>query len=183
MQILRGLNRFSRTESSVHHRVDVNRLLSEQVTLLRKTILAPAGIRDHLSLKQDLPGAAADEDSLKQVFLNLIKNAAEAMPQGGNLHIRTDYIDETASGLPGGSQTGGRVEITIKDDGPGIPENIRSRLFEPFISSKGADHRGLGLSIVHSIIKELNGTITCEADSQIGTCFVISLPLSSIEKP
>jgi len=158
-------------------------LLAEQITLLRKTILTPAGIRDYLSLKTDLPSVAGDANSLKQVFLNLIKNAAEAMPKGGNLHIWTDYIEETPFGLLTGSQTGGRVEITIKDDGPGIPEDIRSRLFEPFSSSKGADHRGLGLSIVHSIIKEHNGTISCETDSQMGTCFVISLPLlSSIEK-
>jgi len=182
VQILRRMNRFSQTESRTHLPVDVNRLLAEQITLLRKTILTPAGIRDHLSLKNDLPSVAGDANSLKQVFLNLIKNAAEAMPHGGNLHIWTDYIEETPFGLVTGSETRGRVEITIKDDGPGIPEDIRSRLFEPFISSKGADHRGLGLSIVHSIIKEHNGTISCETDSQMGTCFVISLPLSSIEK-
>ncbi len=178
-QIVRRLNRFSQPELRRHQPVDVNRLISEQITLLRKSILAPGGISDHLSLQKNLPTVAADENSLKQVFLNLIKNAAEAMPQGGNLYIRTEHAETTPSRFAKGSQTGGVVTIVVKDDGPGIPGDIRTRLFEPFISSKGSEHRGLGLSIVHSIIKEHNGTITCDSDPGMGTRFVITLPISS----
>ncbi len=181
VQIVQRLNRFSKTDLGTHHPVDVNRVLSEQVTLLRKSIMTPAGIQDHLSLQKDLPKVAADENGLKQVFLNLIKNAAEAMPQGGNLYIQTAFTEGAPAPMAKGSRTRNGVDITVKDDGPGIPNDVRSRLFEPFISSKGADHRGLGLSIVHSIIKEHNGTITCDSDSQMGTSFVISLPLSYTE--
>ena len=68
------------------------------------------------------------------------------------------------------------MEITIGDDGLGIPDSIKSRLFEPFVSSKGEGHAGLGLSITYRIITELNGTITCESDRTKGTTFRIVLP-------
>ena len=147
---------------------------------MRKSILMPAGIQDHLSLQTGLPVVVADENSLKQVFLNLIKNAAEAMPDGGNLHIATQHVRETVQRLgDSGEIPPGEIEITVQDDGPGIPDDIKYHLFEPFISSKAGDHRGLGLSIVHNIIKELNGSIACQSDKKTGTCFRISLPLTS----
>ena len=177
-QIVRRLNRFSQPELHTEQSVDVNRLFTEQLKLLRESILTTAGIYDHLSLEPKLPRVAADENSLKQVFLNLIKNAAEVMPNGGNLYIRTQFTQDKRSHLGPEPAPSGVVEITIKDDGPGIPDDIRSRLFEPFTSSKAGDHRGLGLSVVHNIIKEHNGSITCESDSEIGTCFTILLPVS-----
>ena len=179
-QIVRRLNRFAQPEPLLRRLVDVNRLLSEQIALLRKSILEPARIRDHLLLQGGLPRIAADENGLKQVFLNLIKNAAEAMPRGGNLTIRTSHAEETASGTA--QKAGGVLEITVCDDGPGIPDDLRSRLFEPFTSAKGVDHRGLGLSIVRSIIQEHGGSIRCDSDPQGGTCFVVSLPLPSNEE-
>ena len=177
-QIVRRLNRFSQPELRTEQSVDVNRVFTEQLKLLRKSILTTAGIYDHLALEKKLPRVAADENSLKQVFLNLIKNAAEAMPNGGNLYIRTQFDQDKRSHLGKEAVQPGVVEITIKDDGPGIPDDIRTRLFEPFTSSKAGDHRGLGLSVVHNIIKEHNGSITCESDSEIGTCFTILLPVS-----
>lgn len=177
-QIIRRLNRFSQPELRTEQSVDVNRVLTEQLKLLRASILTTAGIYDHLSLEPKLPRVAADENSLKQVFLNLIKNAAEVMPNGGNLYIQTQFIRDKRLHLGTEAAPSGVVEITIKDDGPGIPDDIRSRLFEPFTSSKAGDHRGLGLSVVHNIIKEHNGSITCESDSEMGTCFTILLPVS-----
>ncbi len=177
-QIVRRLNRFSQPELRTEQSVDVNRLFTEQLKLLRESILTTAGIYDHLSLEPKLPRVAADENSLKQVFLNLIKNAAEAMPNGGNLYIRTGSVQDSHSHLGKEAAPTDVVKITIKDDGPGIPDDIRSRLFEPFTSSKAGDHRGLGLSVVHNVIKEHNGSITCESDSKMGTCFTILLPVS-----
>jgi putative nucleotidyltransferase with HDIG domain len=178
-KIVRRLNRFSQSELHTEQSVDLNRLFTEQFKLLRKSILTTAGIDDHLALAERLPRVAADENSLKQVFQNLIKNAAEAMPNGGNLYIRTQLVPDKRSYSGKDASSNGVVEITIKDDGPGIPEDIRSRLFEPFTSSKTGEHRGLGLSIVHNIIKEHNGSILCESDSEQGTCFTILLPVSS----
>jgi putative nucleotidyltransferase with HDIG domain len=183
-QIVRQLYRFSQPESSQSQAVDVNRLITAHFNLLRKSILSPAGIKDHLSLQKDLPPAAADENGLKQVFLNLVKNSAEAMPKGGNLYIRTRFMEGMQSELEKGVEAvSGFIEITLKDDGPGIPDEIRSRLFEPFISSKGDAHHGLGLSIVHNIVKETGGSIACESHAHTGTVFVIALPVvKSTEK-
>jgi len=118
-----------------------------------------------------------NKNGLKQVFVNLIKNAVEAMPEGGNLNINTRLTPNGLRKLEKdaiGDQT--YVEITISDDGSGIPDSIKSRLFEPFVSSKGEGHSGLGLSIAYSIIRELNGTMTCESEQASGTTFKIVLP-------
>ena len=88
-----------------------------------------------------------------------------------NVSIITKHIPETAS-----------VEIIVRDNGPGLPEMVKSRLFEPYISTKGEGHTGLGLSIVYNIIQKLNGTITCTTEKDRGTNFRIVLPLSTKEK-
>jgi signal transduction histidine kinase len=69
------------------------------------------------------------------------------------------------------------VEITIRDEGPGIPDAIKSRLFEPFVTSKSGEHAGLGLSVAYNMINELKGTITCESGEKTGTTFKIVLPV------
>jgi len=73
------------------------------------------------------------------------------------------------------------VEITIRDDGSGVPDSVKSKLFEPFVSSKGEGHAGLGLSIAYNIIRELNGTTSCESDETTGTTFKIILPTGKRE--
>ena len=183
-QIVRRLNRFSQPKPDTEQTADVNRVFTEQLNFLQKTILRPVSIYDHLSLEKRLPPVAVDENSLKQVFLNLVKNAAEAMPNGGNLYIRTRSVRDNRSHPGEETPVSGMVEITIKDDGPGVSDDIRSRLFEPFTSSKAGDYRGLGLSVVHNIIKEHNGFITCEGagDSETGTSFTVLLPVHQPEK-
>ena len=76
----------------------------------------------------------------------------------------------------------GYVEITISDDGPGIPAEIKTRLFEPYASTKRGNHSGLGLSIVHNIILTLKGTISCESEPGDGTTFRIGLPTAYTDK-
>jgi signal transduction histidine kinase len=101
------------------------------------------------------------------------------MREGGNLYIKTRHISSSLEGDPvqEGLDSQGYVEITLKDDGPGIPDDIKARLFDPFVTSKGDGHSGLGLSIVHNLVKALNGTMTCESDTGKGTCFRIGLPI------
>ena len=70
------------------------------------------------------------------------------------------------------------IVITISDDGSGIPEKIREKLFSPFMTTKGHGHSGLGLSIVHKAVQDLGGTIECESNREKGTCFTLSLPLN-----
>lgn len=178
--IIAQLSAFSQPAIKHTESVDINLLITDLLKILEKSILLPSGIDIHLSLDSALPEIDSEKNSLKQVMINLIQNAAEAMPNGGNIFIETEPIrnpmEKPADGPP--KHPPGNIKITIRDDGPGLPESIKSHLFEPFISSKGAGHSGLGLSIVHGIIKELKGTIACKSEKETGTCFQIWLPIS-----
>jgi PAS domain S-box-containing protein len=108
---------------------------------------------------------------MRQVFSNMIINAIDALPAGGRLQISMrDTIDE---------QRGAGVEVVISDNGPGIPEGIRSRIFEPFFSTKGEKGSGVGLWVTHGIIQKHNGTLKVQSNTdreEHGTSFHIFLP-------
>jgi signal transduction histidine kinase len=113
----------------------------------------------------------ADETLMKQAFLNIMLNAVEAMPEGGDLAIATR--------LSSGGATGGRpewVEVVFDDTGPGIREEDLGRIFDPFFTTK-ADGTGLGLAITHRIIENHHGTIRVMSQRGKGTTFVVTLPL------
>jgi len=113
----------------------------------------------------------ADETLLKQAFLNIMLNAAEAMPEGGNLAISTRLSPEGAAG--------GRpewVEAVFDDTGPGIQEEDLGRIFDPFFTTK-KDGTGLGLAITHRIIETHHGTIRVMSQRGKGSTFVVTLPL------
>jgi signal transduction histidine kinase/HD-like signal output (HDOD) protein len=177
--IIHELSDFSEPGVRQKEYVDINALISDLIKIAHESLLLRSGIEGHLNLEPSLPSVMTDKNSLKQVFINLIKNAVEAMPEGGNLHINTRRLPNGLKSKYKRDIEGDQdyIEITISDDGPGIPDNIKSRLFEPFISSKGDGHAGLGLSIAYSIIRELEGTMTCESDETKGTTFQIVLPI------
>lgn len=177
-QTLRQLATFSEREVLKNEPVDMNTLLSDLVRITKKSLPEETGIKFHTSLDPSLPPVLAKTNELKQVFMNLLKNAVEALVGGGNLYIETRHVSNILGGSPErqGEEYQGYVEIIVKDDGVGIPNEITSRLFEPFVSSKAGEHSGLGLSIVHSIIKALNGRIVCESSKEKGTVFRIELP-------
>lgn len=177
--IVDRLSDFSEPEAKQTEPVDVNALLSDLVKITREPLMLDAKINIHLELEPSLPTIRSEKNALKQVFINLVKNAVEAMPQGGNLYILTECapktLGEQSKERPGDAFDS--VEISIRDEGHGIPDTIRSRLFEPFVTSKEGEHAGLGLSVAYNIIKELNGTITCESSDKTGTTFRIILPI------
>ncbi len=149
--------------------VDVNATIREVVALCQPSLLAPLGIKLETRLDDQLPVIRSDANSLKQVLINLLKNAAEAMPDGGVLSIATASIVS--------QQTAGSVSITVSDNGPGIPQELLQNLFSPMASTKGEDNAGLGLSIVSGIVSELGGNISCKSSASAGTSFDITLPL------
>lgn len=183
-RILRNLNGASEEWVRQIEAVDVNDILMDIMKITRESLINQFNIHLHMDAAPDLPPVMADKNSLKQVFINLLKNAFEAMPDGGNLHLRTRHVSSRiGTGFPNGdTDYPGYVEITISDDGPGIPADIRTRLFEPYTSTKRGNHSGLGLSIVHKIIQTLKGTITCESEPGDGTTFRIDLPSAHTEK-
>ncbi|MBI3303158.1 MAG: PAS domain S-box protein [Deltaproteobacteria bacterium] len=123
------------------------------------------GIRVEQEVSPDLPLIDADSEKLKQVLLNLCKNAAEAMPQGGTLTVRAD-------------NSGGQVRLEVSDTGTGIPAGVD--IFEPFITTK-PQGTGLGLTIVRQIVSAHRGMLTYHSIPGQGTTFTLMLPVSQPE--
>ncbi len=117
-----------------------------------------------IHVEPDLRPALFDENQLRQALLNLLRNAREAMPDGGLIDVRVE-----AAGMS--------VVIDVADRGGGIPEPIRARVFDPFFSTKG-EGTGLGLAITRHIVEAHGGTVTCDRREGGGTRFRIALPIA-----
>ena len=179
--LIRDLSDFSKQRISKKEPVDINGLLSDVVKITREYLLRDFTIKLHLDLEPSLPTIKTEKNGLKQVIMNLFQNAVEAMVGGGDLYIQTRRISTSLERHLEKDEEG-YVEITISDNGIGIPDEIKTRIFDPFFSSKGGSHSGLGLSIVHNTIKAANGTITCESNKEKGTVFKIELPITDSNK-
>ncbi|MGR9051068.1 MAG: HDOD domain-containing protein [Gammaproteobacteria bacterium] len=148
--------------------VDINTVIQDLIMLFQSGVLSVRQISTKLDLDDKLPPISTSRTKLKQVLTNLIKNAAEAASDGGTITITTRdrvYLGNDCC-----------IEISVSDDGPGLPDDIKNRLFTPVASTKGAEHSGLGLTIVKSLVDELDGTITCRSRPNEGTVFRIFLP-------
>jgi signal transduction histidine kinase/DNA-binding response OmpR family regulator len=106
---------------------------------------------------------------LREVLLNLLFNAADAMPDGGHIAVATRHSRQPGMAF---------AEVEVRDTGHGMPEAVRARVFEPFFSTKGPKGSGLGLAVAYSIIQRHGGAISVESDIGRGTTFVIRLPLA-----
>jgi HD-like signal output (HDOD) protein/nitrogen-specific signal transduction histidine kinase len=177
--ILRDLTAFSHSDVNRLERVDINALLWDLVKITKESMEKDSAIFIHTAFEPSLPWIMADKNALKQVFINIIKNASEAMGRGGNLYLQTRHLTTRLgeTRIQHGEGEQGYVEVAIRDDGPGIPDEVKARLFEPFVTSKSGGHSGLGLSISHNIIKSLSGTLDCESSKDKGTAFRIALPV------
>jgi signal transduction histidine kinase len=140
---------------------DLNAVVLGVVQLVGKEA-ERSGITVETDLDPELPRIWMDSDRIRQVLLNLALNAIEAMPGGGRVEIRTSPLPDS-------------VLLTIQDSGPGIPEDLRDHIFEPFVTSK-ASGTGLGLAVVHNWVTRHGGTIELGADPATGACFRIWFP-------
>lgn len=169
--IIEQLASFSTTATTSHvATLSLNDFLQQMLRILDATLLKPKGIRLIFNLASSLASIVTEKDKLTQIIINLVKNAAEAMPEGGSISLTTSNI------VSGDKVLGVRLDVC--DDGPGIPEKIKSNLFSPFMTTKSHGHSGLGLSVVHKMTQELGGIIECETTNEQGTRFTISLPLN-----
>lgn len=141
---------------------------------------AQAGFGAHVRFSEDydpsLPPTAGDPDQLLQVFQNLLKNAAEAVPRvGGTIAISTAFRPGVKMVRPGQQSESLPLLVTITDNGPGVPDNLIRDIFDPFVSSK-VNGTGLGLSLVSKFISDHGGVVEC--DSRPGrTRFNVRLPV------
>lgn len=147
---------------------DLAETVTDVVNLLCDSEFAPASVSIALHRMAPTVQVACDPGALKQIFLNLLKNAIEALDGKGRIDI--SYLGVT-------SQDGRQyASLSVKDNGPGIPADVMARLFTPVRTQKGADHKGIGLSIVHNLVTKMGGHIHCNSGN--GTVFELLLPLS-----
>jgi signal transduction histidine kinase/putative methionine-R-sulfoxide reductase with GAF domain len=162
--------RFARPASPLFEKTDLLPIFEEILQLLR-----PQMERGKITVKKEfepLPLITVDKEQIKQVILNLLMNAIQAMPAGGELGIKGRF-----------SKDGYWVELAIQDSGLGIPPEDMDKLFDPFFSTKEGGI-GLGLSIAHRIIDQHHGKIEVESHPGNGTLFTISLPVfTPLENP
>lgn len=164
--LCRQLMAFHRGNAPVKTRFSLRSLLREAVGF---TVNA-SPCRARTVIAEDLPEIDADEGQISQVLNNILINATQAMPDGGSITIEADTVRD-----PNGLTPGDYVEIGITDSGPGIPEDVIGRIFEPYFTTK-PDGTGLGLASCYAITRNHGGSIKAEVAMQGGACFRIWLP-------
>ncbi|MCC6673015.1 MAG: PAS domain S-box protein [Planctomycetes bacterium] len=176
------LLRFARGGEFEPRTVQLNDLVADTLRLEKN--LTPARIRLEADLDPELPPIAADPGQLQQVVLNLITNAVEAIPDQGGIRVETRVVGfATEQRLEGAPESFARlpageyVRLRVRDDGSGMAEGVRQRLFEPFFSTKGKG-RGLGLAALLGIVVRHRGGVAVHSDPNRGTGFEVFLPVS-----
>jgi signal transduction histidine kinase/HD-like signal output (HDOD) protein len=167
-QIINGLGEIKPAARAAT--TEVNRVINDVVRLFRDTEYVPPTVQIVARTHEQAFEVNADLDMLKQILVNLIKNAVEALSAGGEITILNNGLVNRDGLL--------YVELRISDSGPGISADVMANLFSPVRTTKGEGHRGIGLSIVHSLVKQMQGFITCRSDKR-GTTFDILLPSST----
>ncbi len=159
------LKDYSRPVSLDLKNVNMNDLMNEAISFAGDKIQENnISIKRHLT--QDLPDVMIDPDHVRGALLNVIINAIQAMPEGGELSVSTQ-------------QRNNHLEIAVSDTGSGISEEIRSRIFNPFFTTKKMLGTGLGLSIVYKAIQAHGGTVKFDSEVNRGTTFTIGLPIET----
>ena len=154
---------FTHRDTSAFKPIDIREVLESTAALLDNELLL-SNVTLRMDLEDNLPKVNGHFQNLQQVFVNIVLNAKEAMPRGGELTIR-NYLQENF------------VCIDISDTGEGISEKNVSRIFEPFFTTKEVGKgTGLGLSVSFGIIEKHHGNISVKSQENIGTTFTVQLP-------
>lgn len=166
-EIVLGLKNFSRLDEQDFKMADVHEGIDSTLTLLNNKLKNRISI--HKNYHPNLPRIECLPGKLNQVFMNILNNAMDAMPDKGEIHIATRQIGE-------------QLEIKIKDTGTGMPKEVADHIFEPFYTTKDVgEGTGLGLSITYGIIQQHKGNIRVESTEGVGTEFIIEIPMQQQE--
>ncbi len=165
-QIVRDLLDYARLEKPQRQSMDINRIVKRTLSLVQKQATFH-DIEFYLVLSENLPEVSIDPNQIQQVFLNLIINAAEAMSNTGRITIQS-YLTLDLR----------KIEVSIEDQGHGIPRDKLQQIFEPFFSTKGHKGNGLGLPVVQGIVEQHNGKIQVESEVGRGSKFRVVLPVA-----
>ena len=171
--LTRQLLTFSRREVVAPRFVDVNQTIREFEKMLRRVIGSDIELR--VSLADNTGEIYIDPGQLEQVVMNLVVNARDAMPAGGQLLIQTTVIDRPVD--PDGANGGPHVVLTVSDNGCGMSTETQQHIFEPFFTTKGAGKgTGLGLSTCYGIVTRAGGQISVHSEPDEGTVFKVVVP-------
>jgi two-component system NtrC family sensor kinase len=169
-EIMRNLLTFARQQPKKREPNDFNGLVERAIKLVNHQVEL-LQIELEVKLASDLPLVTCDAGQVQQVALVLLANATEAMQQGGQLFVSTEYDAD-----------GEQVKLRVRDTGCGITADAMKKIFEPFFSTKEDQHRtGLGLAIAKNIIDQHGGAIEVNSQPGVGTEFVVTLPLLAPE--
>lgn len=170
-KVVRGLATFSRAEEERRVALDVRQILDLSINMAFNEIRHRAHlVKDY----GEVPAVEADESRLGQVFVNLLINAAHAIPEG--------HVDRNEIRLSTKTDPSGMAVIEVRDTGRGIPREVLGRIFDPFFTTKAiGEGTGLGLSICHGIITALGGEIAVESEVGKGALFRVTLPAARLE--
>lgn len=168
---------FSRKQNLKLEMLDLRETLADLTHLLNRLV----GERVGLTISNDsaLRPIRADKRQLEQVIMNLVVNARDAMPNGGEIYVRSDnlQLDNPLSRDRVALPKGGYVRIQVRDEGHGISPDLMDKIFEPFFTTKRTgEGTGLGLSTAYGIVKQMGGYIFCDSEPGAGTCFSIYFP-------
>ncbi len=164
-EIVKNLLEFSRAEISSYIQLDLATLLRETLQIA-KNHMTMSKVQLHDEIADDLPKINGNHQGLQQVFLNLVTNAVQAMPGGGDLTVHTSLENDN------------KIKVLVLDTGSGIAEEHLPHIFDPFFTTKDVGKgTGLGLSVSYGIIKKHGGQITVKSKPGKGTVFTVVLPI------
>jgi len=169
-KIMNQLLNFARRRSIDRRPLELSRVVHNMLDVVQER-MERGGIKLKVDLDSKCPKVLADQDQMGQVILNLVMNAIQAMPKGGSLTVTLKYNKKN-------------VNLAIADSGYGIPQDNIPKLFTPFFTTKEiGEGTGLGLTVVHGIVQEHEGTVAVESEPKKGATFTISLPVIDATKP
>ena len=179
-ELTRQLLGFARRGKYLVKTTDLNEVIQKSSTLFART---KKEIQVHTDLNDEIWAVEVDRGQIEQALLNLYVNAWQAMPEGGDLYLKTRNVKLDSSYVkPFKVEPGNYLEISVSDTGVGIDKQTRERIFEPFFTTKEMGRgTGLGLASVYGIIKSHGGYIDVDSEKKAGTTFTIYLPASEKE--
>jgi len=175
------LVQFSHTRELKKRPVQINQVVETALELVRPMVRSK--VRLTVKLHPDLPSIEAAPAEIEQVLVNLLLNALEAMPSGGELTVETELSSPDAVTGRESEKPQGFIAISVADNGVGIPESLQAMIFEPFFTTKPPGRgAGLGLATAYGVVREHQGSIKVQSQPGAGTRFTIYLPVREISE-
>jgi PAS domain S-box-containing protein len=172
---------FSRRQDSARKAISLFPVVDDALRFLRATL--PANVEFRTTLEAEAPPVLANASQVYQILMNLGTNAGHAMQAGGVLSVSLDrvHVTKPEATACGDLRKGEYVRVTVQDTGVGMTRETLDRIFEPFFTTKGLEGTGLGLSVIHGLVKDHGGAITVESELGKGSAFRVYLPAARAE--